>query len=100
MIEKCALKQLLLASNSFVRCDNSGRFATVFYQKFLNKAPRIRPLFFSTDFDQPRKLLRAMVMLMVNKRVENLDLRHHIESVAERIIVTVTTSSRDFLFFG
>jgi len=77
------MDQLKLVSESFARCDSSGRFASTFYDKFLAKSPEISVIFSDTNFAQQQKLLRATVKVMVNKRLDNPDLRHHIETIAK-----------------
>ncbi len=44
---------------SFERCEATGDFADKFYAIFLNKSPKIPPLFAQTEFEKQRKLLRA-----------------------------------------
>jgi len=76
------MSPLEAVSESFARCDNTGDFSSTFYEKFLVKSPEIETIFSSTNFIQQKKLLRATVKVMVNKPVDNPDLRHHIDTIA------------------
>ena len=55
--------------SSFKRCEATGDFADTFYGIFLNTSPEVASMFSATDFEKQRKLLRATVLIMVNRDI-------------------------------
>ena len=64
---------------SFERCESSGDFGEVFYEKFLNSSPEIPPLFSGTDLPRQKELLRESVYKLVTRDISDPVLRWELE---------------------
>ena len=64
---------------SLERCEASGDFGEVFYDKFLNSSPEVPTLFSGTDFPRQKQLLRDSVHKLVSGDVSDPILCHELE---------------------
>ena len=68
---------------SLERCEASGDFGEVFYEKFLNSSLEVPPLFSGTDFPRQKQLLRDSVHTLVSRDVSDPGLRQELEHLGQ-----------------
>ncbi|MEM7307931.1 MAG: DUF1971 domain-containing protein [Planctomycetota bacterium] len=71
------------ARRSLARCEAAGDFAAKFYELFLAISPDVAAAFARTDFDKQRKLLRASVVMLVSRDVEDPKVRELLGRIGE-----------------